>query len=312
MNKCVGAVIVGIGITASLLLSGGCYNVQAKLQEAVAAAQTGNWTLGYEITEKCLKKEPANVSAMVLNGICLHYVDRDADAATILEQAATGAPENFEAQYFYGWVLASQQRYADALVPLRRAYQLKPDHEQLLVLLSRCCVEQNLAEGVQYLKALRRFPQWEKSAELYNALGMLWLNQGQYNAAKNFFLLAWQRDNANLSVPQNLAVLHDQFMKKPADALRYYRFCLVANQKGGSQFRAAQINDRILELAKELPKTPPPPVKKSTAPVPGAKKAVSAAPSTKKATPATGAKKAAPVTAKKSGTAAKAASGTHR
>jgi len=298
MNKYVVSVIAGIGMSASLLLTGGCYNVQAKLQEAVVAASTGNYQLGYEITEKCLKKERANVSAMVLNGICLHYLQRDADAAVILDQAATAAPDNFAAQYFYGWVLADSGRYADALAPLRRAHQLRPDHEQLLVLLSRCCLEQNLAEGVQYLKALRRFPQWEKSPELYNALGMLWLNQGQYNVAKNYFLLAWQRDNANLTVPQNLAVLHDHFMKNPVEALRYYRYCLDANQKAGSQLRAAQIHDRILELAKSMPK-PPPTAKKGT-PAPAGKKGAAA-----------GAKKSASTTAKKSG-AAKTAVGSNR
>lgn len=253
MRKYVVLASVGLMAVAGLAVTG-CMNVQAKLQEAAAAASKGNWQQGYEITQKCLKKEKTNVSALVLNGFCLFELGRSDEALAMLEQGATQAPDNFAAQYFYGWILSESGRYADALVPLRRAHQLRPNHQDLLILLSRCCIEQNLPEGARYLQALRRFPNMENRPELYNALGVLWLNQGQLELAKRQFMVAWAKDNSNLIAPQNLAVMFDQYMHNPTEALRHYRFCLDANQRSGDQLRAAKINDRIQQLSKEVPK----------------------------------------------------------
>jgi tetratricopeptide (TPR) repeat protein len=274
MKKLSSVIMAGVAGAAVLLVAAGCMNVQAKLKEAYAAASAANWQQGYDITEKVLKKEKGNVDALILNGICRQELGRGDDAATTLEQAATLAPDNFEAQYFYGWVLSENGRFPDALVPLRKAFQLRPTHQDLLILLARCCLEQNLVDGVRYLQALRRSPSMDKRPELYNAMGILWLNKGEHELAKKSFLEAWKRDNENLVVPENLAVLYDQYLHNPTEALRHYRFCYAACAKTGDSIRAAKIQERIAQLEKEAPKTP---AAKAPAPVAGTAKAAATA-----------------------------------
>ena len=267
MKKLLGVVMVGVAGAAVLLLAAGCMNVQAKLKEAYAAASAANWQQGYDITEKVLKKEKGNVNALILNGLCRYELGRGDDAATTLEQAATLAPDNFEAQYFYGWVLSENGRFPDALAPLRKAFQLRPTHQDLLILLSRCCLEQNLVDGVRYLQALRRSPAMDKRPELYNAIGILWLNKGEFELAKKSFLEAWKRDNESQVIPANIAILYDQYLHNPTEALRHYRSSYAACLKSGDTLRATKIQERILQLEKEAPKTL---AAKAPAPVVGA------------------------------------------
>jgi len=246
---------VVVAAVAMTILATGCMNIPAKLKEANAAAANGNWQLASDITEKVLRKDRNNLSALILHGICLQEMQRGDEALTYLEHAATLAPDNFSAQYFHGWALSENGRFADALVPLRRAYDLRKDHQDLLILLARCSLEQNLPEGARYLQCLQRYPTLEAKPELYNALGVLWVNQGQYDLARRNFLKAWQRLPQSTVAPQNLAVLYDQYLRNPTEALRHYRFCLGECEKTGDSLQGAKIRDRILQLARELPKT---------------------------------------------------------
>ena len=242
-------------MAAVTILATGCMNIPGKLKEANAAAATGNWQLASDITEKVLRKDKSNLTARILHGICLQEMQRGDEALANLEQAATLAPDNFTAQYFYGWALAENGRFADALMPLRRAYDLRKDNQDLLILLARCSLEQNLPEGASYLQCLQRYPTLEAKPELYNALGVLWVNQGQYELAKRNFTKAWQRLPQSTVAPQNLAVLYDQYLRNPTEALKHYRFCLMECEKTGDSLQGAKIRDRILQLARELPKT---------------------------------------------------------
>lgn len=242
-------------VVAVTILATGCMNIPGKLKEANAAAANGNWQLASDITEKVLRKDKTNLTARILHGICLQEMQRGDEALASLEQAATLAPDNFTAQYFYGWALAENGRFADALVPLRRAYDLRKDNQDLLILLARCSLEQNLPEGARYLQCLQRYPTLEAKPELYNALGVLWVNQGQYELAKRNFTKAWQRLPQSTVAPQNLAVLYDQYLRNPTEALKHYRFCLAECEKTGDSLQGAKIRDRILQLARELPKT---------------------------------------------------------
>jgi tetratricopeptide (TPR) repeat protein len=256
---------MGLGV-ALLLATGGCAGVEARLEEAVTAAASGNWQGAAELTERCLRAEPQHVQALILNGIAQNMLGRGLEGTAVLEQAASLAPEDFDAQYFCGWALAENGRFADALRPLARAQTLQPTHRNLLILLARCCLEQNLPEGLRYLQALRRFPDLDQGAELHNALGILWLNQGNFEQARLSFDRAWERDNRSVIVPQNLAVLYDHYLRNPAKALGYYRYCLGENQKLGNQFRAALIHERILELERQSRPAPKPATRTAPAP----------------------------------------------
>jgi tetratricopeptide (TPR) repeat protein len=214
------------------------------------------------------------------------------------------APTDFSAQYFYGCLLADNEDYANALPPLREAYRLNADCEPLLVLLARCCIEQNLPEGVKYLQILRKYPDMQagpNSIALANNLGCLLTNTGNYDRATNAFNEAWAKDPQDFVPPQNLAVLYDQYRKDPRKALSYYRASEKAALAAGNTVKVDSYKTRIAALERENPHTPPA-VKPhgTTAPKTGAKTTPKAGTTGKTTSSKTGAK-----TTSKTGTTSK-------
>ena len=247
------------GVT--LLFAAGCMNVAKKMQEAEAAYKTGQYQKAYELTAKVLKKDKQNISALVMNGLSLHQMQKDSEAGPKLAEAASLGANDFAAQYFYGQYLVDNGDFNTAMTPLRQAYKInaaaaKPQPEALLVLLSRCCMEQNLPEGTQYLQNLRRFSDMNTNPSLYNNLGTLWTNTGKYPLAEKSFKDAWAKDPQNLIAPQNLAVLYDQYMKNPKQALCHYKYCYAQATKSGDTVGAERYQSRIAALERENPKTP--------------------------------------------------------
>ncbi len=242
---------------AALLLSGGCMNVAKKMQEAEAAYKAGRFPTACEATAKVLKKDPSNISAMVLNGWSLHQQGKDTEALPMLAKAAQAGRDDFAAQYFYGSLLADAGDYTAALPPLREAYRINPNSEPLLVLLGRCCLELNLLEGTKYLQILRRYPDMQADPNLYNNLGILWTNNQKYDLAATAFKDAWAKDPHKFLAPQNLAVIYDQYLKNPRTALSYYRACANAAIAEGDTVRVDSYKNRIAALERENPRTPP-------------------------------------------------------
>ena len=260
MKKVINSLVILVG-GAALCFAAGCMNVAKKMQEAEAAYKTGQYQKAYELTAKVLKKDKQNVSAMVMNGWSLHQLQKESEAGTMLAQAASLGANDFGAQYFYGQYLVDTGDFNTAMTPLRQAFKInadtaKPQPESLLVLLSRCCLEQNLPEGAQYLQGLRRFPDMSTSPSLYNDLGTLWTNTGKYPLAEKAFKDAWAKDPQNLIAPQNLAVLYDQYLKDPKQALRHYKYCYAQAAKAGDTVGAERYQSRIAALERENPKTP--------------------------------------------------------
>lgn len=259
MKNAVNAVVTLVGGIA-LLFAAGCMNVAKKMQEAETAYKAGQYPKVCEITAKVLKKDKQNVSAMLLNGLSLHQQERNNEAGTMLAQAASLGAADFAAQYFYGLYLVNTGDFKTAMTPLRQAYKInaaaaKAQPEALLVLLSRCCMEENLSEGTQYLQMLRRFPGMRDNPSLYNNLGILWNNQGKYLLAQKSFEEAWVKDPQNIIAPQNLAVIYD-IQKNTKQALRHYKFCYAQVSKAGDTVGAERYQSRIAALERENPKTP--------------------------------------------------------
>jgi len=236
-----------------LVSASGCGPVDAEveLRAAAQAAADGQWRQALTSSGRVLSMDAHNIEAMVLNGISAYELRQIEDALEMLDTAATMAPDFFPAQYFYGWALHETQRYGDALKPLYAAHKLRPDHTDTLVLLSRCCLRQNLPQGLSYLQALQRLPSFAAQSELHNSLGMLWLKQGRYEQARRSLREAIAKDQANPVAYQNLAVLYDHYLNDPNQAIRYYRFCLSASQQSRDEVRASKVRQRLVALARK-------------------------------------------------------------
>ncbi len=244
-----------VGVALCLALCGtACRPVDvASLHSgAIQAAAAGHWRSAVELTEQCRTADPGNVDIMVLHGFCLFEMRRVEEALEHLAAAAAAAPDKFIPQFFYGWILSETGRHGDAIGPLRSAYELRAQYPKhvgdVLVLLSRCCLEQKLPEGKSYLQGLRRYRTPASSAEVYNGLGMLYFYEAQYENARESFLTALDSDPENAVVLQNLAVLHDQYLLQPKPAQRYYIHCLKASQLAGDNVREVRIRERLRHL----------------------------------------------------------------
>jgi len=229
-------------------------------RRATYAARDADMEGALRLVEQCLELEPNRVEALILQGYC-HYSlmtpeqlrDDASSAERPLEQAVGLESTNFMAQYMYGWILFEAGKYSMALEPLERAYESRdkehPENEDsLLVMLSTCCVQQNLVRGRSYLQTLRRFGGFENSALLYNALGVLNVKQMDYKTALSNFMEALQRDEDHPVVLLNLAILHDEYLKRPEDAMRYYARAIAARQAMRDASRQDAIRNRLKQL----------------------------------------------------------------
>ncbi|MCF7848872.1 MAG: tetratricopeptide repeat protein [Kiritimatiellales bacterium] len=243
---------VALTIILSFGLSG-CAgeSVDILLKKGGAAAAAGQWSRSLELSRNALNQDPDNRTALLLNALSLHMRQQTGDAVDVLERATREAPDDFVTLYFYGWMLWEQEEYAEALTPLRKAYDLNKQHPDLLVLLSRCCLQQNLPEGIRYLQALRRFRDYRDRPEVYNAIALLWFGQRDYKQAADYFQIAREKEPHNPVMLQNLAVLHDQYLQNPNAARRYYSYCLSQSQKIGDTERTRKILRRLRQLARQ-------------------------------------------------------------
>jgi len=247
------------------LLLGGCTGGPSAEQLYARATQRAfecDFEDALDLTERCLEREPDHVQALILHGYC-HYrlmtpeqMLRDSSTVVdLMRQAADLAKDDFLAQYYLGWMLFEAGQYGQALAPLERAYALRaqcPDRDDsVLVMLSMCCVNQNLVRGRTYLQALRRFPGFERSPLVYNALGVLNAKQRDYQDALGSFMEALRRDPNNAVVLQNLAVLFDERLQHPDEAMRYYARAIAARQVMRDSTRQDEMRRRLRQLSVE-------------------------------------------------------------
>ena len=251
----------GLALAAAAALTG-CEQVDLGqvMREAAAAAGEGRWELALSRTALYLEEDESNVDALVLHGLALHKKGEVAKATTMFERAAILPPERFESQYFYGWVLCEQEEYGRALKPLEAAHALQPANPDVLALLGKCCLEQNVRRGATYVQGLQRHRAYGSGPEVPNALACLALGQDPPDVQKALRELQKARDRApeNPVVLQNLAVLCDHYLRDPEEAVRYYRYCLSASQRAGQESRADAVRRRLREISGERAVTDPP------------------------------------------------------
>ncbi len=215
------------------------------LREAMTAAQSGDWEYAREYARRAGSRDEREYRADMLLGLSHYYLNDKENAIPPLRRAAERLPENFTAQYLYGWILCENDNYPEALPPLRRAFEMDDQHPQVLALLVRACLEQNLIEGVRYAQRLMSHEEYRRRPEPLNAIGILWMGEPNYQRANAFFQQALQRQQDNPVILQNLAVLHDLYLNDRRTAIQYYRRCMAASQQIGDRERFQQVLARL-------------------------------------------------------------------
>lgn len=231
----------------------GCakYDPGELYSEAVVEAGSAHWDDALVTVQKALRVKANHLPSLILKGLCLYHLQRVEEAEESFREALQTGPGDFAAQYFYGWILCEEQQYDSAMPHLRKAHQIRPDHPEALALLARCSLEQSLPEGIGYFSKLRNNSTYGRGPMIDNSIALLYLSQGDFVRAKNHLLAAYRREPTHPIPAQNLAVLYDQYLSKPTDAVRFYGVALSNSQKAGDERRAAALRKRMMALARE-------------------------------------------------------------
>lgn len=246
---------LGLALLASLLAGCSRPDPDQSAREAEAAMAAGEFAKAVSLSRQAFRRAPGNLDYGILHGYALFANKRHREARDQLARMAAAAPDSFLAQYFHGWVLWRLDDYGNAIGPLKNALFLKDGFEEfvpdVLVLLSRCCLKQNLPEGFRYLQPLRAHRSFGREPEVHNCLGLLRVGQGEYEQARRHFEDALRLDPGNPVVLQNLAVLHDIYLKDPKQAMLYYNDSRDRRDERKDPTNRAAISERLQQLARE-------------------------------------------------------------
>lgn len=252
-----------LGLLACLLLVlSSCHppDLQLELQEAMAAAVAGQLESALHTSNRCLQAAPDNMDAVALNNYCLFMLNNDkatTDKVLFSMQRAIDQNEKrFDLHYFYGWMLYRQAKYPEAIEILERAYALLPESAardnratrgNLLFMMGRCCVHNNLPRGMGYLQAARAYEPFSNWPELYNGLAILSLQQKKWEDAASWLHAGLRLEPNNPSLLRNLAIVYDSYLNRKDIACQYYEQTLAVLDYGDNKTRAA-INAKLAQL----------------------------------------------------------------
>lgn len=244
--------VLSVSLIGWLLTGCEAQDDDAMFTVAVTHAASARWDEALKAAGKVQKSNPSHVASRILKGLALYHVQKTDQAVEVLRSAAQDFPADFASQHFYGWIMCERGEYQDALPPLRKAHERRPDHDGTTALLARCLLEQALPEeGIPIFASLRNSSLYGKGAIVDNSIAMLYLYQGDMVKAKNHLFAALRRDPDNPVVAQNVAVLCDQYLATPREAVRYYSVARNLCLRIGDEKQAEILKQRIAQIMRE-------------------------------------------------------------
>ncbi|MFZ2656468.1 MAG: tetratricopeptide repeat protein [Victivallales bacterium] len=195
------------------------------LQSALAAA-TGSrtdWQKVRTLAFKAVKQKSEDANAHAMLAIALEQCGQPDNAVDEIRKAVELDPRNFMAQLTKGRILFERDRIGDCIAPLKEAYKLKPDNENVLLLLARSSAKlERYKEAMTYYATLARLPSYKDRPEPYNELAVLYVSQKDNVKASAFFNEAYKKAPTNYIVVLNIGIFCDVYLNNPAYAIKHY------------------------------------------------------------------------------------------
>ena len=184
------------------------------LKKAIEAANGGKWEESQSLAFKAVKQDSKDANARVMFALALEQCEDLDRAIEEIKVATTLASSNFMAQYTQGRLLFENAIYEDCPVPLEKAKELKPNHSQVLLLLARTySLLNNYDAAIKNYVLLAKLKQYNKSAEVYNEIGVLFLKKKDYKRSIRFFNRAYSLNPKLPSLNRNLAIFYETLAK---------------------------------------------------------------------------------------------------
>ena len=117
-------------------------DLQALMQEAVAAHRRGDFPDAETRYRKVLREAPAHADATHFLGLLAYQTGHDEAALELLQRAIELGPASHLYRHNLAGVLLALGRHAEAERRYREALNLKPDHGEILIGLAKACEAQ--------------------------------------------------------------------------------------------------------------------------------------------------------------------------
>lgn len=239
---------------ASLAISSGCgkqvKNSDAALKEAVdTILKSGNWHKAQSYAKMALKADINNVDAQIIYSICQDKLGNTEDAIKTLRNIVLGNPGNFLAQLSLGRMLYASKNYEEAYEYLGNAYNLNNNNIDALILYAQCAGKLQTKNTLELYQKLTQTPQYSNKPEVYNNVGIYYLNSRNYSSAAKYLLKAYRIDNANPIIIANLGILKDSYLNDPKQAKFFYRkFISLTINNSAFDSQRNYFSNRLKEL----------------------------------------------------------------
>ncbi|MCR4574748.1 MAG: hypothetical protein K5787_13400 [Lentisphaeria bacterium] len=233
--------------------------------DAVELVKRGEYDAALEKATKCVRMNRNDGDAVKLQVLCaFNGMVEDTKAKEIAMQNLkrmlnTKLKDDYEAYYFMGWALFQIDNNIVAFENLKKANEMMPSEKKtldnrtyanLLYMLGLCCVQNNLAEGREYLAQLEHVKPFSDLPEYYANYAMLSYQLRRYGDANSWFYKAYKIDDL---VPQpclNMAVIYDVIYGNLDQAREYYIRALRRYQIQHDSLYEGRINDRLRAIVK--------------------------------------------------------------
>lgn len=223
---------------------------EESLSAAVLAAERNQWKDCRKHVEKALSGYPDHIGALLLRAVACEQLGDYEHAIDSAERAVKLNPESFAALYTLGRIYStSELRRNDAVSPLLRAYNLKPQDTGTLILLCNAMSDINPRQAPAFLKLLEKKSDPKNQAAICNQFAVAYAKQGQLILAQQMFNRAYAAAPSDLDIMFNAARFYDRYNSVPPVARKLYlEFRNRASGQPGRAEQLAEADRRIAEL----------------------------------------------------------------
>lgn len=195
------------------------------LQNAFAAAggPKADWQKAKGFAAKAVKQNQNDARAHVMLALSLEQCGQINSAIDEIRKAVALDPKNFLALFSNGRMLYEHDGIGDSIAPLKEAYKIHPDNENVIILLARSSAALGrFKEAAGYYATLARHPMYKDKPDPFNELGVLYVGQKDYPKALACFSEASRKAPNSHIVVLNLGILYDVHLKNPLNAIKFY------------------------------------------------------------------------------------------
>jgi tetratricopeptide (TPR) repeat protein len=239
---------------AGLVLLAGCggqpLSTQALLNKALVDASKGEWEDALEYLEIVTEREPRNAAALVFKALAYEGCGKNDLALNSARIAVKIAPNDFQAQYTLGRLYSKdQQKMQDAITPLLRALQIKPDNSDTLLLLGRCSTTLKLDSAIRYYRQLIKNEKFKKCADLWNEMGIYYAERKKSRQAATCLVKAYKLAPSKPLIVLNFATFMDQYVGESKRALKFYKkYLKITVQSPNLETQRKRVEARIKKI----------------------------------------------------------------